>query len=337
MPHGPHANSSRYSVTHSTAFRIAMVIIALTLRFVCVAERTNNASIIRFTSPHRFMIVIPVRVDGKGPYHFLLDTGATSSAVDPQLSSSLNLPAMQSVKIASWENTTDARRVQVQNLSLGSIDSGPLSVLVQPLREFKAFDSQVRGVLGQDVLLRSNFLIDNRHHLVQFDNDGTLLSQLTGDRINISPVRTQNGDLEARLIAVLVHTTINSEPLILLLDSGSDMVVLQPHYVPPVTVPRGSKWMADQNGNIATATTFHTVLSVGSQSFSAEAWVGDAGLTHLIVDGLLPTGAFDQIYIANRGSFVIIEPGRTKHTFPPQPGQASIQPQTLDAPCTIKK
>lgn len=315
MPHGPHARSSPYSITHSITFRITMLVITLMMSFVSVAEKTDNSSTIRFSTPHRNMIVLPVRVDGKGPYRFLLDTGATSSAVDPKLSASLNLSAAQSIKIASWENTTDARRVQVQNLSLGSIDSGPLSVLVQPLIEFKAFDSQVRGVLGQDVLLRSNFLIDNRHHLVQFDNDGTLLSGLTGDRISISPVRTRAGGLEPRLIAIPVRTTANSEPLQLLLDSGADMVVVQPGSVPPVTFPRGSKWMADQNGNSSTATTFHSVLSVGSQSFSAEVWVGNAGISSIVIDGLLPTGSFDQIYIANRGSFVIIEPGRTKHTI----------------------
>jgi predicted aspartyl protease len=284
------------------------------LPFVSVAERRDSINTIRFSSPHRSMIVVGVRVDGKGPYRFLLDTGATSSIVDPQLSSSLNLSAAQSVRLASWQDTTDARRVFVQSISLGPIDSGPLSVLVQPLSEFKAFDPQLRGVLGQDVLLRSNFLIDNSHHRIQFDGDGALLSELTGDHVSIAPVRTRAGALEPRLIAVPVQIASNTEPLHLLLDSGADMVVLQPSLAPATTRPRGSKWIADQNGKSSAATTFHTRLSVGSQTFGAEAWIGDAGLKFLAIDGLLPTGSFDRIYIANRGSFVIIEPGRTKHS-----------------------
>ena len=56
------------------------------------------------------------------------------------------------------------------------------------------------------MLLRSNFLIDNRHHRIQFDNDDTLLTELTGDRISIAPVRTRAGDLEPRLISVPVQS-----------------------------------------------------------------------------------------------------------------------------------
>jgi hypothetical protein len=92
------------------------------------------------------------------------------------------------------------------------------------------------------------------------------------------------------------------------------MVVLQPSLAPATTGPRGSKWIADQNGKSSAATTFHTRLSVGSQTFGAEAWIGEGGLKFLAIDGLLPTGSFDRIYIANLGSFVIIEPGRTKHS-----------------------
>jgi hypothetical protein len=311
MPHGSQINTRSQSIKHSRVLRMAMLLIALLLPLAAIAEPTDN--IIRFTSPHRYMIVVAVLVDGRGPYRFLFDTGATSSAVDPQLSASLHLPPARSVKLASWEDTTDAARVFVDSLSLGPIDSGPLSVLVQPLREFKAFDSSVRGVLGQDVLLHTNFLIDNRRHRIQFDDDGALLSELTGDRVSIAPVLTRAGALEPRLVSVYVQTTIRAEPLHLLLDSGADMVVLQPGFAPPATPPRGTKWMADENGRSSAASTLHTMFSVGSQAFSTEAWMGDTGLKLLAIDGLLPTGSFDQVYIANRGSFVIFGPRRLRH------------------------
>lgn len=314
MPHGPQNTTPGQSITDTLLFRVTIFLIGLVLRLASVAEGTVNT--VHFKSPHRAMIVVEVRVNGTGPYPFLLDTGATSSAVDPQLSVALTLPTAQSARLASWTDTTDIRRVFVRDLSLGPVDSGPLNVLVQPLLEFKAFDSHLRGVLGQDVLLRSNFLIDNRHHLIQFDNDGTLLPELTGDRVGIAPVRTRAGDLEPRLISVPVRTAMNAEPLHLLLDSGADMVVLQPPSAPATAVPRGTKWMADQNGTLSSATTFHTRLSVGSEAFSAEAWVGDTGLKQLVIDGLLPTGDFNQLYIANRDCFVIFEPRRGSHKAP---------------------
>lgn len=306
MSYGSQNRTPGQSIADTLTFRAAIVLIALALRLVSVAERTDNT--VHFKSPHRSMIVVEIRVNGMGPYPFLLDTGATSSAVDPQLSTALALPAAQSARLASWTDTTDVRRVFVQDLSLGPIDSGPLNVLVQPLSEFKAFDSHLRGVLGQDVLLRSNYLIDNRRHLIRFDNDGTLLPELTGDRISITPVRTRTGDLEPRLISVPVQTSMNAAPLHLLLDSGADMVVLEPLSAPPPTVPRGTKWIADGNGKLTSATTFHTRLSVGSDAFSAMAWIGDTGLKQLVIDGLLPTGSFNQLYIANHDCFVIFDP-----------------------------
>ncbi|HEX5282875.1 MAG TPA: retropepsin-like aspartic protease [Bryocella sp.] len=308
MAHRSQAAIPRPSVTNSLTFRITMLVIGLFLRMVSVAERTDN--IVPFKSPHRSMIVVEVRVNGKGPYPFLFDTGATSSAVDPKLFSALHLPTARSVEVASWEATTDARRALVESLSFGPVNSGRLSVLVQPLSEFKAIDPDVRGVLGADVLLCSNFLIDNRTHHIQFDVDGTLLAQLSGDRIAMAPIRTRTGDLESRLISVPVQMDKNAEPLHMLLDTAADMVVLQPSAGPQPTVPRGTKWISDQNGKLSSATTFHTRLSVGSEVFSTEVWVGDAGLKQIVIDGLLPTGGFSQLYIANHGSFVIFEPRR---------------------------
>ncbi len=308
MSHSSQTKNPRASVADSPGFRIAMLLIALFLRLVSVAESTDN--VVPFKSPHRSMIVVEVRVNGKGPYPFLFDTGATSSVVDPKLSASLHLPAARGVEVASWEATTDARRALVEGLSFGPINSGPLTVLVQPLSEFKTIDPDLRGVLGQDVLLCSNYLIDNHRHRIQFDDDGTLLTELTGDRIAITPVRTRAGDLEPRLISVPVQTNRDAKPLHLLLDSAADMVVLQPSLASQATVPRGTKWIADQNGRLSSATTFHTRLSVGSEEFSAEVWTGDAGLKQIVIDGLLPTGGFSQLYIANRGSFVILEPRR---------------------------
>ncbi|HEV2576389.1 MAG TPA: aspartyl protease family protein [Acidobacteriaceae bacterium] len=303
-----------------------MLLSVLFLRLVSVAERTNN-NIVPFESPHRSMIVVKVRVNGEGPFPFLFDTGATSSIVDAKLSAALHLPAAQSVQVASWEATTDARRVLVESLSFGPINSGRLPVLVQPLLEFKAIDPDLRGVLGQDVLLRSNYLIDNRKHRIEFDDDSSILSELTGDRIAIEPVRTRAGDLEPRLISVPVQTNGHAEPLHLLLDSGADMVVLQPSFSDQPTVLRGSKWMTDENGRLSSAVTFHTRLSVGSEVFSAEAWIGDAGLKHIVIDGLLPTGSFSQLYIANQGAFVIFEPRRKarKAANIPETAAASIQ------------
>ena len=45
------------------------------------------------------LLIVPVRIDGTGPYPFLLDTGATRSLVDEALADRLRLPRSRSL---SW-------------------------------------------------------------------------------------------------------------------------------------------------------------------------------------------------------------------------------------------
>ena len=78
MPHGSQSTMSHLPAAHSCAFRIAILAIALLVRFVSVAENADNNTI-HFKSPHRYMIVVQVRVNGMGPYSFLLDTGAITT------------------------------------------------------------------------------------------------------------------------------------------------------------------------------------------------------------------------------------------------------------------
>lgn len=303
-------NTSQSSDLSGAFLFLLMLILSVSFPSQSVAERSE---VVRFKSPHRSLIVVDVRVNGLGPYPFVLDTGATSSSLDPDLSNSLHLPTSRTVRLASLTDTVDARRVSVQDLALGPLDSGPLSVLVQPLTELKAVAPNVRGVLGEDVLLRTNYLIDNRKHRIEFDCNGDLLPELGGERIQTASVRTRIGGMETRLISVPVQTELSPEPLQLVLDSGADMTILQPDLLQSSTRPRGGRWIGDENGKLSPASTFHTKLTVGKSAFSSEVWIGDRALKHLAIDGLLPTGTFDQIYIGNKGSFVILDPRHTRH------------------------
>src|SRR6266446_1772024 len=51
-------------------------------------------------------LVVPVTLDGTGPYPFLLDTGSTSTLVDPRLAERLRLPRAGQVR---HETATGAR------------------------------------------------------------------------------------------------------------------------------------------------------------------------------------------------------------------------------------
>jgi len=66
---------------------------------------------------------------------------------------------------------------------------------------------------------------------------------------------------------------------------------------------------------------------VGSDTFSTEAWIGNTGLNFLVIDGLLPTGSFSQLYIDNRDCFVIFEPSHKRHRAGQSPEEVARSAQ----------
>ncbi len=293
-------------ISHRHRLSLLTLIACLTLGMRLRAEEARD--VIPFKSPHRAMIVVDVRINGLGPFDFLLDTGASSTSVDADLIQALHLPVASKTLLATSTDFTDVRRVQVNDINLGAIHTGPLLVLAQPLSTLKRVDAKLHGILGQDVLSQQNLLIDNQHHRIQFDPNGDLLCTLTGERVSTSIVRTRDGSAVTIVISVPVHIGNNTRPLHLLLDTGADAVVLQPQSADALFIPTSPRWIADENGDVSPASYVHLKLSVGSAVFETEAAIANTGLNRFEVDGLLSTGAFRRLYIGNSGFFVIFEP-----------------------------
>lgn len=106
---------------------------------------------------------VAVCVEGKGPYLFVLDTGASRSVVDSHLVGSLGLPAVGAAPApVSVGCISTARQVLVRAWSLGGIALAPQDVLTATIPGF-GLSGQPAGVLGGDVLGRFGALrIDYR-------------------------------------------------------------------------------------------------------------------------------------------------------------------------------
>jgi hypothetical protein len=98
--------------------------------------------------------VAEVKVDGQGPFRFIIDTAATSTTVLPALRAAL--PG--GLKVAGTQSLSGAAgQTQIETVSLGTIDVGPRSFT--GLTAFSLPPSpidklQVHGVLGSDILAR---------------------------------------------------------------------------------------------------------------------------------------------------------------------------------------
>jgi predicted aspartyl protease len=114
---------------------------------------------------------IEVTINGKGPYHFVVDTGADRTVIASDIAAALALPGKQSeVMVEGIVTTVPAGTVHVESLEFGPVRREDLELPILP-RALLAAD----GYLGLDVI---------RRYSVTFDFANTLL--------RIGPSRTSN-------------------------------------------------------------------------------------------------------------------------------------------------
>ncbi len=169
----------------------------------------------------RNRIVVPVYVNDRGPYHFMVDIGATGLArVDTSLAEHLELPASAAVPNFDGVSERLSRTVRIETLRLGSLTRRATSPVIargfnqgRVLADATGFD----GVLGlgffSDVLLT----IDYGSRELMFE-EGAL------DARQSDVVRYRGSGFGL----VLAPVVIGGHPSEALIDTGSSGQVLLP-------------------------------------------------------------------------------------------------------------
>lgn len=109
-------------------------------------------------------------IDGKGPFRFVVDTGADRSVIAADIATSLGLAPSHNVMVQGIVRALPAPSVQLQNLSFGDIAMDSLSAPVLP-RKWLGAD----GFLGLDVIdgRRVTFDFRNRRLTVAHSGNST--------------------------------------------------------------------------------------------------------------------------------------------------------------------
>jgi predicted aspartyl protease len=111
--------------------------------------------------------LVPVYVDGHGPYAFLLDTGSSISSVSRQLAAGLGLRETgKMAQINGVATTSRAPLVSITDWRLGRYRLAPETVAALNI---PGSSRSVAGLLGSDELRRfGEVTIDFRHLRLQF-------------------------------------------------------------------------------------------------------------------------------------------------------------------------
>lgn len=252
-------------------------------------------------------LLVPVTLNGAGPFEFLLDTGTTTTMIEPALARRLELPPGERESIANMTSENVGAWSRLNSLTIGSKTIVDADVLVVPLGAIEQLDARVRGVLGNDVLGRNSFLLSNAKERLVFDGDGSLSARVSGTHI---PLHQTDGRLlvEAEIPGV-------RRPLSFVLDSGCDSVFL----FEKAPGDLGTALGADRG-----VLTVHTATGVrglqtgrlrglrlaGGSLGSLQALIlrDPVALEGRAEDGLLPTSLFREVWFDHEGGFLILNP-----------------------------
>ena len=107
-------------------------------------------------------ILVPVRLNGTGPYQFVLDTGATFTCVDEQLAERLELP--QPVGLVGYGATLGQSGAvtlhKIKTLEVGPAKASELTACALDLAGVNKLGLGAEGLLGLNFLRSFNVNID---------------------------------------------------------------------------------------------------------------------------------------------------------------------------------
>ena len=165
-------------------------------------------------SDHIGRIMAPVMINGRGPFRFIVDTGAGVSTISPQLAITLGLdPSAESPMVVNGiTGTAQVPSVSIRKLEAGAlvIENARFPVVWAPLM------AGADGILGVAGLQNDRIFVDFRSNRVVISHSRGSSAPVGFDRI---PARLLRGGLmvaEARIAGVRVQAII---------DTGSERTI----------------------------------------------------------------------------------------------------------------
>ncbi len=267
------------------------------------------SSVVPFHLVRGFAVIVPVTVNGSGPYQFMLDTGSTISAVDGDLARELGLQVQQRGKVQTLVESVPVLLAQACRISVGPMTELSVEVMVRDLNGLRHIDPAIRGVLGQNALEHADFLLDYKHKLLEFDTDGELEQSLAGHHVPLRREVLKDSPQFANLAVQASIATDRVQAMDFMLDSGSASLVL---FGGLVNMGGGQSLVGDAVGHQQMAELHQAQLVIDGKFKGVATQTVPFHAAGPHIDGLLPTGIFSRIYISNRGGFAMFEPKQKK-------------------------
>ena len=121
--------------------------------------------------PGEAALVVPVRINGAGPFDFVLDTGATVTCLDDALAAQLALPEVKGVigTGAGIGGQGRLRLVRIDSLQIGGITAHELEACVVDLGNLEGLGLELHGLVGLNVLREFRVTLDFQRNVLTLE------------------------------------------------------------------------------------------------------------------------------------------------------------------------
>jgi predicted aspartyl protease len=156
-------------------------------------------------------MTVPVMIDGKGPFDFVVDTGADRTTISRELATRLALPPGRPVLL---NGSSGARTEQTAVLDTVAVGARQISNVEAPVlsRDWLGAD----GMLGVDALHDQAVVLDFVAHRMT-------VQKLQPDAVDPRAIVVNGRNRYGQLILLDAH--VNGSPVFVILDSGTQTTV----------------------------------------------------------------------------------------------------------------
>ncbi|MBV9932337.1 MAG: aspartyl protease family protein [Alphaproteobacteria bacterium] len=158
-------------------------------------------------------MTVPVSIGGKGPYRFIIDTGAERTVIARELAQSLGLGAAGEARVHSMTEVSDIATVLIPSLQVGQRQVAAIHAPALLRQNLGA-----EGMLGVDSLQKQRVSFDFARHAMTVVNAANREEQWASDAIVVTG-KSRFGHL------VLVDASLDGEKVWVIVDTGAQVTV----------------------------------------------------------------------------------------------------------------
>src|SRR5213595_3809152 len=171
------------------------------------------------------LILLPVRVNGDGPFEFILDTGAGTSLLSSDLAKKLNIKIISTKEGQSAGGKISVSLAKVDSLAIGQAKLDDLDVgLVDLSHIAKAIGTRIDGDIGYNFLKHFRIAIDYHDCEIRFDEPRRIERLGRSSKAEV-PMRLAS--LAKPLVLVDVHAN-GRGPFQFAIDTGTSTTAISP-------------------------------------------------------------------------------------------------------------